>query len=353
MDANEFKQALSVNDIYSLLESINAEPFISPSNKNIINCKTICHDGDGHNLRYYADTFSFHCYSHCGTLSIYDLISKVYDIQFFDSFKFVLSYFNYSISDMNITKSSYVDENDMSFFNRWEKDKEHQYLSSIDKSVLNTYYNQYYKGWIDEGISIQSMVKFNIKHNLKDKQIIIPHYDEFDNLVGVRCRNLDKELVNEGKKYMPVYINNQLMNHPTGSVLYGLNFNKDDINKIKKVILFESEKAVLQLDTMMPNMSIGVCLSGSNLTNNQVNILNSLNVNEVIIALDKEFDDIGTVEEEFYASKIQSSIVNKITSFFNVSIIWDLENDLETKMSPTDAGPAVFKKLLNNRILLN
>lgn len=353
MDANEFKQNLSVNDIYSLLEEIGAEPFISPSNKNIINCKTICHDGDGHNLRYYANTFSFNCYSHCGAMSIYDLISKVYDIKFFDSFKFVLNFFNYSISEADISKTDYVDENDLSFFDRGEKRYDRKPLKNINSSLLNRYYNQYYQGWINEGISIKSMVKFNIKHNLVDKQIIIPHYDESDRLVGVRCRNLKQELVDEGKKYMPVYINEQLMNHPTGSVLYGLNFNKNNINKVKKIILFESEKSVLQLDTMMPNMSIGVCLSGSNLTNHQVDILNDLNINEVIIALDKEFDEIGTVEEEFYASKIQSSIVNKISSFFNVSIIWDTDSLLDKKDSPTDKGLETFEKLFKNRILLN
>lgn len=353
MDANEFKQILSVNDVYSLLEEIGAEPFISPSNKNIINCKTVCHDGDGHNLRYYANTFSFNCYSHCGAMSIYDLISKVYDIKFFDSFKFVLNFFNYSISEADISKTNYVDENDLSFFDRGVKKYDRKPLKNIDSSVLNRYYNQYYQEWINEGISIKSMIKFNIKHSLVDKQIIIPHYDENNRLVGIRCRNLKQKLVDEGKKYMPVYVNEQLMNHPTGSVLYGLNFNKDNINKVKKIILFESEKSVLQLDTMMPNMSIGVCLSGSNLTNHQVDILNDLNINEVIIALDKEFDEIGTVEEEFYASKIQSSIVNKISSFFNVSIIWDANNLLDKKDSPTDKGLKTFEELFKNRILLN
>ena len=353
MDANEFKNMLSVNDMYNLLEHLDAEPFMSASNKDVVHCRTVCHGGDGHNLRYYADSFSFYCYSHCGNMSIYDLISNIFDMKFFDSFKFVLNYFNYSISDMDITKPSYNDEIDLSFFDRGVDTKKQEPLKAINNNILNIYYNQYYQGWIDEGISIKSMVKFNIKHCLKDKQIIIPHYDENDRLVGIRSRNLSKQDLEEGKKYMPVYINNTLMNHPTGSVLYGLNFNKEHIEKAKKIILFESEKSVLQLDTMYPDMSIGVCLSGSNLTNKQVELLNELNINEVIIALDKEFDDIGTIEEEFYASKIQSSVINKITSFFNVSIIWDVKGLLNEKDSPTDKGKKVFDELYKDRILLN
>lgn len=348
MDANEFKEMLTINDMYSLLHHLGAEPEIRNS---VIYCKTICHNGDGHNLRYYSDTYSFYCFSHCSSMSIYDLVGKTLDLEFYESFKYVLSFFNYSLSDISFKNESYENSIDISFFERGNK-KEIKTNKKLNSNILNNFYDLYYKAWIDEGITIETMKKFNIKNSIADKQIIIPHYDEDDNLIGVRCRNLNEELVNNGKKYMPIYYNGEILNHSTGSALYGLNFNKESINKHKKIILFESEKAVMQLDSYMSDMSIGVCLSGSNLTNYQVEILKKLDINEVIIALDKEYENIGTDEEKFYAKKIQKSIVDKISSFWSVSIIWDVHNLLDKKDSPTDRGSEVFKELFYNRIFL-
>lgn len=349
MDANKFKEQLTINDIYNLMSSLDANPYIRG---NVMYCVSICHNGDGHNLRYYADTYSFYCFSNCGAMSVYDVVSKIIDKDFFNSFKYVLNYFNYSISDISFNNASYEDKIDLSFFDRDNKIEEIK-LRALNENILNNYYDQYYKGWINEGINIDTMKLFNIKNSIVDKQIIIPHYDMYNNLVGVRVRNLDKELVNSGKKYMPAYLNNKLLNHPTGSILYGLNINKETIEKNKKIILFESEKSVMKLHSYDKDLSIGVCLSGSSLTNRQIEILKTLNINEVIIGVDKEFDNIGTNDEKLYAKKIQESIVDKISIFWNVTILWDVNNLLDVQDSPVDKTPEVFNELYKNRILLN
>ena len=352
MDANEFVQTLSDRDIYSLLEHLGGNP--KESNRGL-DAQSICHNHDGsgkHNLRYFSESHSFNCFSSCGHMSVYDLVSNVLELDFYNSFKYVLSFFNQSIYDMSYKQKSYEDDIDLSFFNR-EFKVESNKLKELSPKVLNVYYDQYYKGWINEGISIKTMQKYNIKTSIIDEQIIIPHYDEDNRLVGVRCRNLNKQLVNDGKKYMPVFQGGDMLNHSTGSVLYGLNFNKEMINKRRKIILFESEKAVMQLDSYMPDMSIGVCLSGSSLTNKQIEIIKDLNVDEVIVAIDKEFKQLGDEEERYYAKKIEETILKKLNNMFHVSVIWDIENDLETKMAPTDAGRETFIKLLNNRIILN
>ena len=141
-------------------------------------------------------------------------------------------------------------------------------------------------------------------------------------------------------------------NHPTGSVLYGLNINKKDINKTGKVILFESEKSVLQLDTMYPDCNIGVCVSGSSLTERQVDILKSLNIDEICVAFDKEYNNIGDNEEKYYAKKIEDTIASKLKAFYNVSVIWDTKGLLDRQDSPTDKGREVFSELWENRIFI-
>lgn len=352
MDANEFKDTLSMQDIYSLLDHLGADPVET----NIgINARTVCHNhhGEGkHNLRFYEDSKTLNCFSECGFMSIYDFVGKVLDLDFFESFKYVLSFFNQSIYDMKMTTISYEDDNDTGFFYR-DTVVEDKPLPIIDEKVMNIYYHLYYQGWIDEGISCATMNKYNIQTSVADQQIIIPHYDEDGRLVGVRCRNLNNELVEQGKKYMPVINNGEMLNHSTGSVLYGLNFNKDNINRVRKVILFESEKSVMKLDSYMPDMSIGVCLSGSSLTNKQVDILRTLNIDEVIVALDKEYHKIGDNEEKYFAKKIEDTILKKLDVFYNVSVIWDMENKLNYKDAPVDQGKEVFEELLQNRIILN
>ena len=56
--------------------------------------------------------------------------------------------------------------------------------------------------------------------------------------------------------------------------------NKDNIRKIKKAIVFESEKAVLQYDSYFgPESNISVACCGSNLITYQLELLLSLKVN--------------------------------------------------------------------------
>ena len=135
------------------------------------------------------------------------------------------------------------------------------------------------------------MMKYNIRYSIVDNQIIIPHYDEYGNLIGVRGRNLNKDKVDEGKKYMPIFYEGKVLKHLTGANLYGLDKNKEMIEKHKTMILFESEKSVLQLDSMMPDHSIGVCVSGSSLTQYQLELIKKLSIDEVIIGVDKEFEN--------------------------------------------------------------
>lgn len=120
----------------------------------------------------------------------------------------------------------------------------------------------------------------------------------------------------------------------------------------KKCILFESEKSVLQLDTMLPDFSIGLCISGSNLTMHQFEILKGLDVDEVVIALDKEYDEVGSEDEIFYAQRIERVFKKKLAPFFRVSVLWDVKGLLDKKSSPTDHGAEVFQELYTNRIYI-
>ena len=108
----------------------------------------------------------------------------------------------------------------------------------------------------------------------------------------------------------------------------------------------------MQLDTILKGEGFAVALSSSSLHLIQVEILKSLGVEEVIIALDKEYESFGSKEEKMYAVKIRKALIEKLIPFFTVSVIWDTTNLLQKKDSPTDRGGEIFRKLYSNRIFI-
>lgn len=91
MDANEVKQSLSENDIFTLLQELGAQPKLKGSN---IICKTICHNGHSHKLTYYSNSHSFYCFTECGHMDLYGLIGKIKGLTF-------LSHLNLFVRDLD------------------------------------------------------------------------------------------------------------------------------------------------------------------------------------------------------------------------------------------------------------
>lgn len=346
MDAKSLKEQLSPNDIITLLNELGAEPY--EQNGQII-ARTVCHHGDSHKLYYYSDTQMFHCYTNCGSFDIFELIQKESGKEFSESFSYIRDYFGYENS---LTDHDYNDIIDLTFFNKFNKVIHYEPLKTLSEKVLNRYSDNYHISWVKEGIMPSTMKKFDIKMSTIDQQIVIPHRDENGNLVGVRARNLNREVVDKGMKYAPVKQGSSFLNHPTGATLYGLYENKENIESVKKVVLFESEKSVLQLDSFYHGYGIGVCMSGSSFSDRQLDLIKNLDIDEVIIAVDKEFEKIGDDLERYYAKKIEKTIANKIKPYKNVSVVWDKKGLLRMKDSPTDEGKDVWLELFRNRISL-
>lgn len=348
MRASDIVEMLSEDDIFSLLEHLGAEPV---KFNNHISALTICHpDGHSHKLWYWYRVKRFECFTECGKLgNVFQFLMHLKGWEFSEAYWFIVEYFNIDISD-NTERTEKIDQ---SFFKKFKKKEEIEVLKSIDKKILNHYYNIYSPLWIEDGISIEAMKEFGIRFSIADHQIIIPHYSENGRLVGIRCRNLDEERAKENK-YMPVYYQGKFLSHSTGGLLYGLNINKKRIKKHKTIILFEAEKSVLQLRTMDKENSIGVALSGSTLTSVQVKIILGLiakyGVEEVVIALDKEYKEVGDDEYIYYQEKINRVFIDQLINYVNVSIVWDMEGKIGYKESPTDRGLDTWQYLYYNRI---
>ena len=352
MDANAVKELLSDNNIIELMLHLGSNYPQKQNNGYMFN--SICHNhaGEGkYKLMYYSDSKSFFCFSNCGFIgSVFDLVSKVLDYDFLTSFKYVCSFFNINYSsNFNEYKDVRVDN---SFINKFKDKKEEILLKEYDEEVLNNFNHLYHHTWIEDNITRETMIKFGIRYDILNNRIIIPHYNIEKKLIGIRCRNLNEEEVATGRKYMPITINKILYNYPTHANLFGLHINKEAIKKYKRVIIVESEKAVMQLYSFYGTECIAVACSGSFISLYQIQLLKSLGVETVILALDKEFSVIGEEDEINYRKKIKKSFVDKMAVYFNLQIIWDFDGRLDKKDSPTDKGKLIFEELLKDRLFL-
>lgn len=355
LTAKEVKERLTLKQILILMEDLGADA-IESRNPNEIHFRTVCHGGDSHKLYFYLDSRNFHCYTSCGSMDILKVLQNALGISLSKAIEYIAMRFG--MTDMFKVgfgnEETAVDSDDWSLMSSFKLrstvEEKLQEIKPIDESVLNHFYKMAHRSFLNDGINIETIAKFGIMYDIYNNRIIIPHRNDKGELIAVRCRNLEEELVNTGRKYMPIIINNKLLSAPTGQYFYGLYNNKLNIQRFKKVILLESEKAVMQLDTMYPDTNIGLALSSSNLSKYQIGILKSLGVEEVIVALDKEFDTIGSDEEILYRKRIIKTILNRLKAEgFMVSVIWDNFNLLNRKDSPTDRGKEVFDKLLSSR----
>ncbi len=344
MDAKEVIDRLNEIDIYEILLDLEANPIMT---NNAIYCRTICHGGDSQKLYYYFDRKIFKCFTHgCKIGNIFNLLMMVKNWDFITAYNYICEKFNFS-------REVHLEERlDFSFFEKFEAISNKWEYTPLNKNILKGYYPFYYQGWLEEHITIDTMKKFNILFNVKDYRIVIPHYNIKGELIGIRRRNLTNTDLLKGK-YMPEVINGVTYSHSLGGNLYGLNNTLQYIIESKTIILFEAEKSVLQLDSY--NLGLGgVALCGSSLTGGQfeilVDLINEHDIKEVVVALDKEFIEVGDKLEEFYQRKIRLNIIEKLLPYVDVSVIWDVDNLLDYKNSPTDKGSEIFKKLLTERV---
>ena len=71
--------------------------------------------------------------------------------------------------------------------------------------------------------------------------------------------------------------------------------------------------------------------------------------NEIVVALDKEYEDWRDSKAKKYREKLEK-LCKKYKNQATFSYIWDYDNLLEEKDSPFDKGKEVFEELYRNRV---
>lgn len=282
-DKAKIREQITIDNIYDILQDFGGEP--NYTDFGIVSA-TICHNmpGEGSKkLYYYSNSGLFHCYTGCGSFDIFELIIKIMDIQYGK---------NYDLNDAVRYVASYCGiapeieiDNDEGNKQDWKILEEYNKINSnnitnnkvfeykyYDPIILDRFnYNVKLTPWLNEGISQEVLNKARIGFFPGGSQITIPHFDKDGNLIGIRGRTMIKEEAENYGKYRPLVVGKTLYNHSLGHNLYGLNWAKNNIKKIHKVFIFESEKSVLKYMTYFGienNLAVGVC--GSSLSASQV-----------------------------------------------------------------------------------
>lgn len=374
-DKDELKLNLSIEQVFDLVAELGGEPRME---SGFFISKTICHNhaGEGsYKLYYYDNTKLFRCYTDCGTsFDIYELVRKIKnnskdlksyynkegkvcyrEWELFDAVEFVAIYYGYSPKtfDFQKTQEKLKDWEVLNNYEQINKDEQEQRveLRIFDNKILQYLPRPRIITWEQEGIKKEVMDHRGIAYDPKNQGIVIPHYDINNQLVGIRERTLIKEEENFGK-YRPAILNGVMYNHPLGFNLYNLNNSKNNIKIIKKVIVYEGEKSSLLYASFFGeenDISVAVC--GSSLITYQVKLLLSLGVEEIIIAFDKQFKEIGDKEWERWTKKLYD-IHTKYGVYVQISYLFDKKDLLDYKDSPVDKGKETFLKLFKNRIML-
>ena len=222
-------------------------------------------------------------------------------------------------------------------------------LSEYNRNIIDTLPPLYPQAWIDEGISEETMDKYQIRYYERCNQTVIPCFDDEARLVGVRVRNWDKDRV-EQAKYMPlVTLDGQCYKFNTNQVFYGINYNKPMIEQTGEVWLGESEKFVLKCDVLYGAKSCALGMYGHQLGMQRRNQLIKMGVKRVVYVPDCDF--IGQ-DDAFFEDwrKSVRRLCDMFKGYCQVDIVWDDSGELlGPKDNATDKDKATWEKLFNNR----
>lgn len=203
-----------------------------------------------------------------------------------------------------------------------------------DDNILKEYTPLPYISWIREGIMPFACKKFNIGYSYDKKRIIIPwrYWCGSDNqYVGIVGRTT---VSNYQDFDIPKYFG--IKPFAKGMDVYGLYENYKTIQEKGYVVLFESEKSTLKRYSRKDGT--GVSIGSHTLSDEQVKILISLNV-DIVIALDKDVsqNEVRKECEKFYGIR-------------NIYYIYDKWDILGEKESPADRPNKQYEFMLKYKI---
>lgn len=356
LDSNKVRDMLTTEQIIQLCCDLQGDDtYFYDSYGNLIFCTCLDHpDGNSYKEWYFVDTKTFRCFTRGESYDVFEMVRRAKGLdEFIDAYRFVVKYFNFKDDGTSSEPEQLTDDwnifQTIQDFNKKTEDGKNNGV--IQENLLEYFYPLAApQEWQKDHITPDVMRYYGIRVDSALHKIIIPHRNIDGDLIGIRGRTYDPFELDEGKKYMPVFIQGDMYNHMLGKNLFGLFENRETIRKIKKVLIVESEKAVMQCASYYGvDNCFCVATCGSSLSQDQINLIMKLGVTEVILGYDREFHGrYGDPDTEEYEKKLMK-VVKPLTLYFNTYIIMDYDHLTGYKDSPTDCGKEVLEKLMKQK----
>ena len=357
MQRSQLKRTFSEQEIVSLLTTLGSDPPRYAATGDLI-FQTVCHNPPhqgSFKLFYYKDSGLFHCYTQCGdSFDVYELVQRSRHCSFTEALSFIQSTLGLNLTrKIGFETPLSADWDLLEHFSSFgiNKSVPHEY-PVLSPTLLDLYYPFAPEGWIREGIAPATCGRYNIRFDVGRDEIIIPHFDRHNNLIGIRSRTLDTEKAALGFKYMPTQMGDHDYRHNLRYNLYGLNRTQSAIKKTHKAIIFEAEKSVLLCDSYYGDSSFAVAVCGSHISTHQRDLLLSLGVQEVFLAFDKEYYEPYTEQSDLYADKILK-LASLFTPYVSTYVLWDTQGLLSYQDSPADRGKDILEQLMKTKFEVN
>ena len=347
IDIPSLKSQLTDDRIIELMDAMGA-PLMKADSNNLI-FPSICHHGaDAMNHRpklwFNQERQVFHCWV-CGLHT--DAIGLVQNVKHLD-FNQAISY----ICAVLHLQVGQIEQNEQ--LDNWAElrrflpnaEPEPDKLLTYDKSILSLFDHLYPQEWLDYGISADILDKFGIGWYARQACISIPVVFN-GQLVGVRGRYTREQDVAKGK-YRPIcMLDGTVLKFPSSACLYGYDQNKAAIEKSRQAVLFESEKSVLKAPSFGIDNALAVF--GSNISKQHIQLLLELGVNDVVLAFDSDYKQIGDDEFKFFVVKMKK-LAAKLRSYFNVAIVYNNQGYDMYKCNMMDMPYEQAMKLWEGRV---
>lgn len=354
LSTKDIIESITLLDVKDFLESLGVDQIEVNEEKQYLICPTICHnplhEAESMKLYWYQNNKIFRCYTECNeAMSIFELYKRYMELNYYtvtldEAENYVKQFLKHIVSAAKphmkfaelVTKYQYTTQIPV--------------LTEYPKGALDCFIKYYHPSWLKDGITKEAMDKFDIRFSVTQNKIIIPHYDINGRLVGIRGRAIDPQEIEEFGKYRPVQIGDILYTYPLQFNLYGIYEHQQGIRARRSAIIAEGEKSVILDNEYYGEYSNCVACCGSTFNKYQISLLTDiLGVNEIVIALDKEYIDWRDGKAQKYRKKIEA-MCNKYKHKVSFSYIWDFDNILKEKDSPFDRGKEIFEYLYKTRV---
>lgn len=291
---------------------------------------------DGDNLgacNVYKDTLIYQNYTRNKTGNLFTLTMDIRHSYFTEAIRWIAKLLNIKAPDIKIVLPFHGFYKGISHDNNVYAENQHKYKESDLPDVCSLS-----EMFLKDGISLLTQEEWGVRYSHQDDSVLIPVHSLSGDLVGCKARNNNKNCDYNHRWYA-------FLPFIKSYNVYGLYENYRSIVEKSIIIIFESEKSVLQCASF--GLHVAVAIGGHNISKTQIRLIKSMMCKKVIIAFDQD------LPEELLQSECQKLMMNNGIFHNKVGYIID-ENGMllpiGSKDSPSDRGKKIFQTLLKNNI---